>query len=148
MSGVINEMVAAVQAIRRDGGCTFAVRNLPVSEKAPGLAREWVGETLTRWGDPVSRDDVASVLTELISNAVKAGAEGLEVLVEWHYASARLEVCVWDDAPGLPVIREPDFEAEDGRGLHMVGALSAAWGHRPAEGGTGKVVWAAFEARG
>lgn len=43
-----------------------------------------------------------------------------------------------------PVAREADFVAESGRGLHLVESFSRSWGWHPL--GSGKVVWALFEA--
>ncbi len=51
-------------------------------------------------------------------------------------------VLVWDASPLPPVPMDADDEAENGRGLLLVQALSARWGwHFPPDMG-GKVVWA------
>ena len=54
----------------------------------------------------------------------------------------RLLVEVWDQAPGIPVLREAAGDEESGRGLILVNAISEKWGWNPAEGQPGKVVWA------
>jgi hypothetical protein len=52
----------------------------------------------------------------------------------------RLRIEVWDADARPPVPQPVDADAEGGRGLLLVAALSAAWGWHPVRGG-GKVVW-------
>ncbi len=48
---------------------------------------------------------------------------------------------VWDGDDRMPEQQDVVPEAENGRGLHLVDAFSAAWGtYRPA-GWVGKIVW-------
>ena len=49
-------------------------------------------------------------------------------------------VVVTDPSPAPPVKRDPAADAEHGRGLHIVEALSARWGWRPQD--PGKAVFA------
>jgi anti-sigma regulatory factor (Ser/Thr protein kinase) len=56
-----------------------------------------------------------------------------------------LVIEVWDTSPAAPTPTAPrsdaeEWEAEGGRGLHLVGTLAHRWGWRPAP--RGKVVWA------
>jgi hypothetical protein len=51
-------------------------------------------------------------------------------------------VMVIDPSPEPPVKRPLAGDSEDGRGLHIVEALSASWGWTPRD--TGKAVYAAF----
>jgi hypothetical protein len=54
----------------------------------------------------------------------------------------RVLIEVWDAHERMPVCEQPDLDAEHGRGLLLVEALSEGWGtHRPA-GHPGKIVWA------
>jgi anti-sigma regulatory factor (Ser/Thr protein kinase) len=120
---------------------------------APGLARAFVTQTLRRWS--VSRDcsETAELLvSELVTNAVRrtGRADGpampyptetvvvVGVRVSLRSDVVRLEV--WDRDPTPPVPAEPTVKDESGRGLHIVGALSEAWGVRSSRAG-GKVVW-------
>jgi hypothetical protein len=97
----------------------------------------------------------ALVVSELVSNAVQASAplRGSRFAGEWApgtppvrlWLSAdehRLVIQVWDgsDQPPVPQPVEPD--ADSGRGLLLVGALSAEWGCYAPEKSSGKVVWA------
>lgn len=59
-----------------------------------------------------------------------------------------LTIEVWDQAPGMPVLRNAGPLAESGRGLAIVDDLtSGAWGYRPAVGQRGKCVWAELPLR-
>ena len=56
-------------------------------------------------------------------------------------------ILVWDPSPQPPAPADPGQDAEDGRGLLLVQALSLQWGwYFPASGSpgghAGKVVWA------
>lgn len=128
----------------RESERMFAVRNLPACLKAPGEVREWSVDALARWGVPDLADDMRTVVGELVTNSVQAGARAMTVLVEWDRRQDLVEVRVWDDGPGEPRPQVPDFVTERGRGLFLVEQLSAKWGHHPARDG-GKVVWAQFE---
>ncbi|MEV5706544.1 ATP-binding protein [Actinoallomurus sp. NPDC052274] len=121
----------------------FAFRQLPPGPTAPGEAREWSAKVLARWDLTGLADDLQTVVTELVTNALRAGAGAVHALIEWRWGTDTVELQVWDDAPGRPQLRQPDFVAETGRGLFIVEALSTAWGHHPGADG-GKVVWARF----
>ncbi len=132
------------------GALTAQVR-LPPHLASAGAARRFLSATLDGWnaaGWHVARDvvDVASLLaTELVGNAVRHGAG--EVLLT---VSAQQTVCaeeppavrveVHDDGQGMPVLRNAEDDAENGRGLWLVEVLAARWGvlgHRD----DGKDVW-------
>lgn len=85
-------------------------------------------------------DDVALVTSELVANAVRHGGGGaIEVLQA--LVAGGVVLCVFDASSAPPVLRELGPDREDGRGLHVVDALSAGrWGHFPIPGG--KYVWA------
>jgi anti-sigma regulatory factor (Ser/Thr protein kinase) len=93
------------------------------------------------------------IASELASNAViaSAGSDGHPVDVTGR--TALIQVClltdglralleVWDQAPGIPEIRNADGHEESGRGLVLVEAIADKWGWRPAASRPGKVVWA------
>jgi hypothetical protein len=52
---------------------------------------------------------------------------------------------VWDVDPRKPVTQDVDFNAESGRGLFLVEAVTSRWGSRPVW--PGKVVWAELPVR-
>ncbi|HEX6470995.1 MAG TPA: ATP-binding protein [Streptosporangiaceae bacterium] len=118
---------------------------------AAGAARRETVQTLKDWG-LVDLIDVAELLvSELVSNAVKATGT---LTVRPTYAELRrlptvtlelrrdrgpLIISVWDVDPTPPVVRDADEQSEGGRGLHLVQALSSRWGYYPVD--DGKCVW-------
>jgi hypothetical protein len=54
----------------------------------------------------------------------------------------RVLIQVWDSCHWKPELQEPGPEAESGRGLLLVEALSSGWGSFAPNGWAGKVVWA------
>lgn len=83
--------------------------------------------------------DVATVVSELVTNSVRAGAQ--TILVHLRLGAARLRIEVTDDVAGWPRMREPRPDDPTGRGLPLVAALSEGWGVSPVPG-PGKLVWA------
>ncbi|GAB2482588.1 ATP-binding protein [Jatrophihabitans fulvus] len=116
---------------------------------APAEARAFVIASLgTELGAPVTfpvRDDIELVVSELVTNAVRAGSASVRVAVEVTGRRAALRVA--DDAPGWPQQRAASIHDVSGRGLALVAAISAAWGVR-LTGETGKIVWAEIELDG
>lgn len=101
-------------------------------------ARAFVTETLGTWG--LQRlTDIAQLLTsELVTNAVRhARSEDVDVTMRHQDEAVRVEV--HDTSSEHPVPKDVSPEAESGRGLHLVAALSKSWGVKPAE--SGKAVW-------
>ena len=60
---------------------------------------------------------------------------------------AQVVILVWDASPVTPVAVHASEDAETGRGLLLVEAVSERWGHFTCDGG-GKVVWAAMSGIG
>jgi two-component sensor histidine kinase len=92
------------------------------------------------WGLAQLADDASVVLTELVTNSVQH-ASG-EVVDVWLRSDRhRLAIMVGDQSREMPV-RADQLNTEDlfGRGLTIVGALSAHWGTYRVQ--TGKIVWA------
>jgi hypothetical protein len=126
---------------------------LPVA--AP-LARSKAGEVLAEWGLAVMRETVQIVVSEIVTNAVRACGEldgnrrtapGEVPVVQLWLATDHASVlaAVWDASSRPPRRRELGLEAESGRGLLLIDALSAAWGSFAPDGRPGKVVWARCE---
>jgi hypothetical protein len=92
------------------------------------------------------------VVSELITNSVAAtrgisSPGSLPVVRLWLLAdAASVLVAAWDAAPGIPRCRPAGPDAEDGRGLAIVAALSARWeSYRCADPYGGKVTWAIID---
>jgi anti-sigma regulatory factor (Ser/Thr protein kinase) len=128
-----------------------ALRGRPESVK---LARDFARETLEAWGLQGLEDDVAWVISELVTNALNHGLEhaargrwSRPIQVRLTMQLAHMLCMVSDPGSGIPVRKEPDHLRECGRGLQVVESCSDRWGWNPLDHG-GKVLWAAFRVRG
>lgn len=123
---------------------------LSAAPAAAGQSRTFVRRTLQNWQCHALVDDAELVVSELVTNAVKAtGSAGAGIVgVQLRLTGGHLYVEVWDECDGSPVVAESaDDYAESGRGLVLVGSGSEEWGvHRSTEGG--KVVWAKLASAG
>ncbi|MBW5424415.1 SpoIIE family protein phosphatase [Streptomyces sp. BG9H] len=109
---------------------------LPRDPKSVGRARELACDQLRDWDlDPLC-DTAELLVSELVTNALRYG-EGeirLRLLLD------RTLVCeVWDGGFVQPRRRRARDTDEGGRGLQLVGLLSAGWGSRRTP--RGKTVW-------
>lgn len=77
------------------------------------------------------------LVTELVSNAIEHG--GGTAVIDAEIDERRVRVCVLDDDPRLPSARMASIDAERGRGLLLVEALSSRWRAEPRS--RGKAVW-------
>ncbi|WP_435191033.1 ATP-binding protein [Streptomyces sp. bgisy126] len=128
--------------------------------KAVGLARTFATTILSHWGVPTGTVETVQLLvSELVTNAVQHPEEGtapvslfspertvqtFELMLE--VARGTVRVAVWDRDARPPVLKTPGFDAESGRGVLIVEAMSKEWGCSPAHGGRpGKVVWAEID---
>jgi hypothetical protein len=120
---------------------------------AASAARAHVRSTLASWEMGHLTEPTVAVVSELVANAVNASADELGrplyrdggILMIWvrlHARGPTILTEVWDQAPGVPVLRDADGKAESGRGLMMVRELSGAWGWYPLRRQPGKCVWA------
>ncbi|MEU6175763.1 ATP-binding protein [Streptantibioticus parmotrematis] len=95
--------------------------------------RAWEVEDLAR--------PAAMGVTELLSNVHKH-AKSPECVLTLRRITGGIRVSVSDKEPELPVVREPDFLSESGRGMFLLSKTAHAWGAIPApEGAPGKEVW-------
>jgi anti-sigma regulatory factor (Ser/Thr protein kinase) len=118
-------------------------------DTAPGTARGRARVVLAEWGLGHLRDDAELIISELVTNALRATEA-----VPWPAARppvrlwlradpSRACVLAWDAVAVLPVPRNAGQEEESGRGLAIVDALSSGWGCYDAPGPPGgKVTWA------
>jgi len=109
------------------------------------VARTFVGAVLGP-GHPCG-DDAALLVGELFGNSLRhsrSGAPGETITVAVRVRDGVVRVEVTDRVgPGVPELHEAGQDAEGGRGLGLVAALSARWGWRRRGGRT--VTW--FELR-
>lgn len=118
---------------------------LPDDASAAAVAREQTRSALGSWRVPGLLDPLLLVVSELVGNAVRHGSAPIRMLLRRTRVGVRVEV--HDEraeaAPDIPRSL-PDAEAESGRGLFLVDALSADSGVEQIPD-DGKVVWAALE---
>ncbi|MFF4896959.1 SpoIIE family protein phosphatase [Streptomyces sp. NPDC001068] len=109
---------------------------LPREPRSVGRAREYARGQLIAWDLEPLVDTTELLVSELVTNALRYG-EGeirLRLLLD------RTLVCeVWDSGLVQPRRRRARDTDEGGRGLQLVGLLSAAWGSRRTP--RGKTVW-------
>ncbi|MGV9320688.1 SpoIIE family protein phosphatase [Streptomyces sp. NPDC003660] len=109
---------------------------LPREPRSVGRAREYARAQLLSWDLEPLVDTTELLVSELVTNALRYG-EGeirLRLLLD------RTLVCeVWDAGLVQPRRRRARDTDEGGRGLQLVGLLSAAWGSRRTP--RGKTVW-------
>jgi anti-sigma regulatory factor (Ser/Thr protein kinase) len=128
----------------------IAMRTPGTEPGAISAARKFTTLILERWGAADRGSDVAVVVSELLSNAVRHGlapADGLPAGIRLGllHAGPSILCAVTDPSDTPPVPRDPDWLDEGGRGLHVIASLSDGWGSCPdVPGQPGKVVWAAF----
>jgi anti-sigma regulatory factor (Ser/Thr protein kinase) len=98
---------------------------------------------LREWGLAVLSDDTELLVSELVTNGVRASrAMGQASVRVWLASDLRqVVVFVWDANPRPPARADPGADAESGRGLLLIEALSDRWGYFGFD--DGKVVWAA-----
>lgn len=97
-------------------------------DRAPAKARAAV-RGLSGTIDPAVVGDVELLVSELITNAVKYGADGAVRLQVDAGGPQRLRVEVVDQGGGfVPVKRTRPRDEVGGWGLHLVQTLSSRWG--------------------
>jgi CheY-like chemotaxis protein/anti-sigma regulatory factor (Ser/Thr protein kinase) len=113
--------------------------DLPPEPASVADARKFVSNTFASWGiDDDLIDDALIVVSELVTNAVRHARTPCEVHLTVDDTAVRISVL--DTGEGTPDPRPFSDSKPHGRGLHIVGALSRAWGvDRMPEG---KLVWA------
>jgi len=109
---------------------------------APASARSFVAgqlDELVGARQPRS-DDVVLIVSELVTNAVRAGAAIIDVQLQ--ATAKRVDLRVSDDAGGWPTPRSAGPEDTDGRGLAIVERLADSW--ETIAGNPGKTVTATW----
>jgi anti-sigma regulatory factor (Ser/Thr protein kinase) len=108
-------------------------------------ARLHARNVLREWGLTVFSESTGLLVSELVTNAIQISRVAeQDAPVRLWLVSDRTQVVifVWDASPLPPLPGDVGEEAESGRGLLIVQAVSARWGWDFPPGMGGKVVWA------
>ncbi|HZB30447.1 MAG TPA: ATP-binding protein [Streptosporangiaceae bacterium] len=98
------------------------------------VARDFVRRALCELGLPGCVDDGVLIVSELVTNAVRAAPQTPCVVVV-GIGAGHAVIEVHDGSSALPQRRDPDFVGEHGRGLHVVEALCEGWDCVPSDDG-------------
>ena len=120
----------------RDGQ---AAVELPQELASVRTARQFVDEMLVEWKIDDLRDDALLVVSELTANAITHAQSSCLLRLSVNGAALRIEVV--DTGEGTPEPQPSSNTKEHGRGLHLIAALTTAWGMEVIPG-EGKLVWA------
>jgi DNA-binding NarL/FixJ family response regulator len=118
---------------------TQASLDLPRSLTSAHAAREFVARKVSEWQLDSILDDALLVTSELAANAVTHAESSCRLRVSLNPTSLRIDVL--DTGTGTPEPQPASNTSEHGRGLHLVAALTTAWGLEMVPG-EGKLVWA------
>lgn len=131
-----------------------ATRTPALTAQSVTTARAFTLRTMLRWGAADRSHDVAGVVSELLTNAFRHALQQ-PFDMSWPDEPDRIRLgllsvghvvlcAVTDPSSQAPVLRQPDWLDESGRGLHLVASLSDDWGYCAVPHQRGKVVWATF----
>ena len=128
----------------------IATRALGADPGSVRTARDFTVATLHRWGMAERSPDIAIVVSELMTNALRHALPGSgdtrprrPIRLGLLQPGPCVLCAVADPGTAAPAPRTPGSLDETGRGLHLIRALSDQWGcTTPSQ--TGKVVWALF----
>jgi anti-sigma regulatory factor (Ser/Thr protein kinase) len=115
-------------------------------DTAPACARKHAKAVIAEWGLASLAETTELLVSELVTNAVRASEAlpspvvGLWLVSDGH----SVVVHVWDGGEAMPVRKDTAPDSARGRGLLLVEALGKDWGvYRKA---SGKVAWVLIDA--
>lgn len=116
-------------------------QKLTADPKHLGRIRRTVTAFVRYWGWNELIDPAVMCVTEMLSNVCRhADSNNCVLLIQSSQSGVRIVVS--DDSRKLPVVREPDWCTESGRGMFLLSKTADAWGADPT--GNGKNVWVEF----
>jgi signal transduction histidine kinase len=115
-------------------------RKYPAKPESARRARTHADSVMKRWH--LVADGLESVVTELVSNAVRHAGGSLSFGLIYEHDTVTVEVT--DPSSALPAVKPATAFDPTGRGLVIVENFACHWGVRP--GPAGKVVWAELSA--
>jgi anti-sigma regulatory factor (Ser/Thr protein kinase) len=142
------------------GACDWPLHSYLELQARPASvsrARDHAKAVLSRWHVTGLTDTVELLVSEIATNAIRASDPALRkghrtragparqprTIRLWLMSDRdRVMVQMWDADHRQPVRRHADRDAEAGRGLLLIEALSSRWGSYAVKGVDGKFVWA------
>jgi len=104
-------------------------RTLDALPDAVAEARRWAAGVTRGLLDPDQAQSLRLIVSELVTNALRHGAEGEQIDLAVTPKPEFLCVQVTDDGPGIaPRPRALDTDEEGGFGLYFVEQLTRRWG--------------------
>ncbi|WP_445529179.1 SpoIIE family protein phosphatase [Streptomyces cyslabdanicus] len=133
----VDDIAVLVARTRALGPGQVAEWDVPGEAAAVGDVRAAVSRRLAEWGLQELTFTTELILSELVTNAIRYGAEPIRVRV----LRDRALICeVFDSSSTSPHLRHAASTDEGGRGLFLVAQLAERWGTRYTP--TGKAIWA------
>lgn len=108
--------------------------------RARGWLHHELGPRLPARANDELMDDAALIVSELLTNAIRAGCDAVTVGFALEPGCLRLGVS--DNAPGVPALQALPSNDAGGRGLPIVAALAQDWGVVLPSADHPKEVWA------
>jgi signal transduction histidine kinase len=123
--------------------CVFLRHRVAGGVVAPAAARHFATAALSPLLQELSEadlviGDVELVITELVTNSIRAAASTVTPDLAVHRDHVRIAVA--DDADGMPEVQHPTASSDHGRGLRIIETIAREWGTLPLS--PGKQVWA------
>jgi len=128
---------------------------LPAVPTSARSARQHARSVLRQWRLAAPADTVELLVSEIMTNAVRAAADiarqpdesgqaaGVAWMRFWLISDGHnVLIQVWDDDNRHPVCQRAGPDAEAGRGLLLIESLSVRWGCYMLDAQGGKIVWA------
>jgi DNA-binding NarL/FixJ family response regulator len=110
---------------------------LTVDRMSPRHSRQLARLALTGWCDDEVLASIELLVSELVANGVEHAATKVDVRIAVGATMVRVEVT--DRSPELPVMRTPQVDSPNGRGMRIVDTAASRWGVQARR--TGKSVW-------
>lgn len=133
----LDALVDALETVGNRSGDQVSLQ-LPADLASVSRARAFLLETFGSWGLGRLTDDGMLVVSELVTNAIRHA--GTACTLELAADDSAVRIAVADEGSGSPDPQPFSDTQSHGRGLRIIGALSAAWGVDALP--VGKIVWA------
>jgi anti-sigma regulatory factor (Ser/Thr protein kinase) len=124
-------------AVVRDQGIPVKEFKLAADEEI-AVVRQGVRQLLAEWELADLTNDIVLVVSEMLANALHH-ADGSIAAVRIHRRPDAVVVEVSDRGASMPLLGQPAFDDDRGRGMFLIDRLADRWGTRRTD--DGKVVW-------